>query len=197
MRMARWGVAVAAVIALAGCRKHESMTGTYGAGVITGQVVMVAGTSASPEGVRVSVVGTGMSTLLGPDGRFAFSGMPENAELHFMRQDGIDARVAVPSSGALKVELNGSSAKAGRKRAAAPGVPAVQLEIEGVIVTAAADSLVVHSSHDEYVTVKLTATTIIRHVETSIAAPDLKAGRRAKSTSKTREKTTMAAPVPP
>jgi hypothetical protein len=175
MRMTRLAVAVVAVIALAGCRDHESMTGVYGAGVITGQVVMAAGTSASPDGVRVSVVGTGMSTVLGPDGRFTFSGVPQNAELHFMRADGIDARFAVPATrSAFTVELNSNSAK-GKKRAV-PTVPAVQLQIEGTIVTAAADSLTVHSSHNEDVTVALTDTTVIRHGQTPIAAADLKAG---------------------
>jgi len=176
MRVTRWGVVVVALAALAGCRDRESMTGTYGAGVVTGQVVMAAGTSASPEGVRVSVVGTGMSTLLGRDGRFTFAGMPDNAELHFMRADGIDARLAVPSSGSLTIELNNNSAR-GRKRAV-PSVPAVQLQIEGTVVTAAADSLTVHSSHGEDVTVKLTDTTVIRHGQTPIAAADLKAGDR-------------------
>src|SRR5689334_3588916 len=61
MRMARCAVVVLAVVALAGCRDGESVSGVYGAGVVSGQVVMAAGTSASPAGVRVSVVGTGMS----------------------------------------------------------------------------------------------------------------------------------------
>src|SRR5882724_10769484 len=145
MRMARWAVVMVAVIALAGCRNHESMTGVFGAGVMTGQVVMGEGTSASPAGVRVSVVGTGMSTLLGPDGRFTFSGVPENAELHFMREDGIDARLAVPpAKGVFVVELNNNSAKG--KRRAVPSVPAPEVQIEGTIVTAAAGALTVHSS---------------------------------------------------
>ncbi len=178
MRMTRWAVAVVAVIALVGCRDHESMTGTYGAGVIAGQVVMAAGTtSASPDGVRVSVVGTGMSTVLGPDGRFTFTGVPQDAELHFMRADGIDARFAVPATrSSFVVELNGNTAK-GRKRAV-PSVPAVQLQIEGTIVTAAADSLTIHSSHNEDVTVALTDTTVIRHGQTAIAAADLETGDR-------------------
>src|SRR5262249_29875842 len=163
MRMARWAVLAVAVIALVACSRHESMTGTYGAGVIAGQVVMAAGTSASPEGGRVSVVGTGMSTLLGPDGRFTFSNVPGNAQLHFMRDDGIDAHIAVPSKMATSfvVELNGASAKtSGRKRAAAPPV---EVQIEGDIVTPGTDSIVVHSSHGEDVKILLTDTTVIRH----------------------------------
>ncbi len=174
MRLARWAVVGVVVIGLAACRKHESVTGGYGAGVVTGQVVMAAGTSASPEGVRVSVVGTGMSTLLGPDGRFTFTGVPDEAELHFMRNDGIDARLGVPATGrGFVVELNGTTAKKGRQRAAPIVVP---LEIEGVIASAAPDSLVITTEHNGNVTVKLTDATIIRKGQTAIKAADLKAG---------------------
>lgn len=176
MRMTRWAVVVVAMAGLAACREHQSMTGTYGAGVVTGQVVMAAGTSASPAGVRVSVVGTGMSTLLGPDGRFTFAGVPGEAELRFMRDDGIDARLGVPAAArAFVIELNGSSAKAGKKRAA-PGV--VPIEIEGVIKTAAPGSLVITTSHKDDVTVVLTDATVIRHGQTAVAAADLQPGDR-------------------
>jgi hypothetical protein len=174
--MARWAVVVVAMAGLAACREHESLTGTYGMGVVTGQVVMAAGTSASPEGVRVSVVGTGMSTLLGPDGRFTFAGVPGEAELRFTRDDGIDARLGVPAAGrAFVIELNGNSAMSGRKRAV-PSVVAV--EIEGVIATAAPGSLVITTSHGDDVTVVLTGATVIRHGQTAIAAADLKPGDR-------------------
>jgi len=176
MRMARWAVVVVAMAGLAACNRHESLTGTYGAGVLTGQVVMAAGTSASPAGVRVSVVGTGMSTLLGPDGRFTFAGVPDEAELLFTRDDGIDARLGVSAGrGSLVIELNGNSAKSGKKRAVPSVLP---IEIEGLIKTAAPGSLVITTSHKDEVTVVLTDTTVIRHGQTAIAAADLKAGDR-------------------
>jgi hypothetical protein len=176
MRMARWAVVVVVMVGLAGCNRHESLTGSYGAGVVTGQVVMAAGTSASPEGVRVSVVGTGMSTLLGPDGRFRFAGVPDDAELRFTRDDGIDARLGVPASrGSLVIELNGNAAKSGKKRAVPSVVP---VEIEGVIKTAGSGSLVITTSHKDDVTVVLTDATVIRHGQTAIAAADLEAGDR-------------------
>lgn len=176
MRMARWAVVVVAMAGLAACNRHESLTGTYGAGVVTGQVVMAAGTSASPAGVRVSVVGTGMSTLLGPDGRFTFAGVPGEAELRFMRDDGIDARLGVPAAGgALVIELNGNSAKAGKKRAVPSVLP---IEIEGLIKTAAPGSLVITTSHKDDVTVVLTDATVIRHGQSAIPAADLAAGDR-------------------
>jgi hypothetical protein len=118
-----------------------------------------------------------MSTLLGPDGRFTFAGVPDEAELHFTRDDGIDARLGVPvAGGALVIELNGSSAKAGKKRAAAPS--AGSIEIEGVIKTAAPGSLVITTSHKDDVTVTLTDATVIRHGQTAVAAADLAAGDR-------------------
>ena len=176
MRMARWAVVVVVMAGLAACNRHESLTGTYGAGVVTGQVVMAAGTSASPAGVRVSVVGTGMSTLLGPDGRFTFAGVPDEAELLFTRDDGIDARLGVsPGRGSLVIELNGNSAKSGKKRAVPSVLP---IEIEGLIKTAAPGSLVITTSHKDDVTVVLTDTTVIRHGHTPIPAADLKAGDR-------------------
>src|SRR6185295_9178062 len=151
-------------------------TGSYGAGVVAGLVVMAAGTSASPEGVRVSVVGTGMSTLLGPDGRFTFAGVPDDAELHFTRDDGIDARLGVSAGrGSLVIELNGNAAKPGKKRAVPSVVP---VEIEGVIKTAGAGSLVITTSHKDDVTVVLNDATVIRHGQTAIAAADLQAGDR-------------------
>lgn len=176
MRMARWAVVVVAITGLAACNRHESLTGSYGAGVVSGQVVMAAGTSASPAGVRVSVVGTGMSTLLGPDGQFTFAGVPDEAELRFMRDDGIDARLGVPvAGGAFVIELNGNAAKSGKKRAAPSVVP---IEIEGLIKTAAPGSLVITTSHKEDVTVVLTDATVIRHGHTAIAAADLEPGDR-------------------
>jgi hypothetical protein len=63
----------------------------------------------------------------------------------------------------------------GRRRSA---VGDNKFEYEGIIKTAAADSLVVTTSHKEDVTVALTDKTVIRHGETTIAAADLKPGER-------------------
>ena len=68
------GVRVAVVL-LAACRGHrETVTGDYGMGVVSGQIVMASGmVNASPAGVQVVVGGTGMSVVVGADGRFAFA----------------------------------------------------------------------------------------------------------------------------
>jgi hypothetical protein len=72
-----------------------------------------------------------------------------------MRKSGWVVAVAV-------VILAGQIAMAspGRRRSAVGGT---KVEIEGVIKTAASDSLVITSSHKEDVTVMLTDTTVIRH----------------------------------
>src|SRR5262249_12936595 len=76
---------------------------------------------------------------------------------------------------AVVVAISGQTAMANRKRAV---IGNNKIEIEGVIKTAAAGSLVITTSHKEDVTVMLTSTTIIRHGDMPIAAADLKAGER-------------------
>ena len=71
-------------LTLAACQRSETssvtpLTGGFGAAVVTGDVHMTDG--GSPEGVEVSVRGTGMSMILAADGQFAFGSVPANAEL--------------------------------------------------------------------------------------------------------------------
>jgi hypothetical protein len=100
-------LAAVALFVLGGCYGHEraTLTGAYGSAVVTGEVVMTEGVS--PAGVEVSVKGTGMSALLAEDGRFAFAGVPEEAQLAFQRaSDGIDATLRLQSaSGHVIVDL--------------------------------------------------------------------------------------------
>lgn len=56
--------------------------------------------------------------------------------------------------------------------------PATVQEYEGTVRSAAADSLVVYTSHKQEVTFAITADTIIRKGNTPVAATDLKAGDR-------------------
>jgi hypothetical protein len=180
MRTQFWRIAVvlSAVIILGGCRGHESITGGYGDRVVVGEVTMAAGmTNNSPAGVRVGVGGTGMSAVLGTDGRFTFVGVPENAELHFSRTaDGIDARMAVPASyGTLSLELSANSVRSGRRRAA-PSAPLMQFE--GIVKSISATEIVVTSSHKEDVTLTIDDHTVIRKGNQTLQATDLKAGDR-------------------
>ncbi len=174
-----WGTAVVVVMLLGACSGRETVTGGYGSGVVTGQVSMAASLpGASPAGVRLSVAGTGISTLLGEDGRFALSGVPERAELRFTRDDGISTNVTVAANGPpVAIQLGSGSTHSGHGRAVTPVNPP-WAEIEGTIKTPGTSSIVVSDSHKQDFTFNITAATIIRHGNTTIAAADLKAGDR-------------------
>jgi hypothetical protein len=168
-------LAAVALFVLGGCYGQEraTLTGAYGSAVVTGEVVMTEGVS--PAGVEVSVKGTGMSALLAEDGRFAFAGVPEEAELVFQRaSDGIDATLRLQSSGHVIVDLAQTSAKPGRRRAAGSKI----YELEGIITSASATGIVMDSSHQPGVVIAVTPTTVIRHGGTEMTVADLVAGMR-------------------
>lgn len=164
-----------AALALAGCNGRSESTitgGGYGAATVAGEVSLAGVADTSPAGVEVSVRGTGMTATLRADGRFAFANMPEGAILDFRRAaDGIEASLALDAgSEFLSVELRPGAAvattkKSGRRRAGAGGGEKVH-ELEGVIRTSAADSIVVFTSHKQEVTVTLAPETIIRKGQT-------------------------------
>jgi hypothetical protein len=169
-------VAVIALLMLGACSGHErsTLTGSYGSGVVTGEVVMSQGVS--PAGVEVSVRGTGMAMQLGADGQFAFAGVPEGAELLFRRaSDGIEATLQLEkASGHLVVDLAQTTAKKGRRRAAGSKT----IELEGLVRSANATELVLDTARQSGITVALTPQTLIRHGGTSLTAADLIAGTR-------------------
>lgn len=170
---------LAAVVLLAACRNHrETVTGDYGMGVVSGQIVMASGmANASPAGVRVAVGGTGMSVVVGADGRFAFAGVPDGAQLLFERQsDGVNARLSLASTSApVVVELGMNVATLSRHRAA-PSTP--QTQIEGLITAASATSLTVHDSHGNDDVLQITDKTVIRKGDTMLKPADLAVGMR-------------------
>jgi len=170
-------LAVVSVAMLAGCRNREvALTGSYGSAVVTGQVFMSEDVAnGSPAGVEVSVVGTGMMTTLGADGRFTFTDVPENAQLLFQRaSDGIGARIRVESGQPLIVKLGQKGASAGgRRRGAAP-----KREYEGLIRSIDAGQLVMFTSHKEEVTIAIDELTIIRKGNQVLTVADLEADDR-------------------
>lgn len=175
-------IAVVALFSVA-CQRHESnVTGTYGDRVVTGQVVMASEVANhSPAGVEVSVMGTGMAATLAADGRFTFVGVPDNATLAFRRADGIDARMRIGNgSGTLAVEIGPNGAKPSKRRGASPADPGPHQEIEGLVtnVDTTANTLTVHDSHGNDVTVALTDTTLIRKGDKVVKASDLANGDR-------------------
>jgi len=175
-------VIIAALMALAACRgERATITGTYGAGVVAGQVAVTGLANASPAGVQVTVRGTGMTTTLAEDGAFTFADMPEGAVLVFHRADGIDSTLELKqSSGFVNVSLSpaGASQSSGGKRRSASSGGNKETEFEGVVRSASASELVVFTSHQEEVKFTLDASTIVRKGQQAVAAADLAAGTR-------------------
>ena len=168
-------VVVAAVFVLAGCQGHEAITGGYGSTGVSGVVSMAAGmTNSSPQGVRVGVSGTGMSAVLGPDGRFSFFGAPENATLTFSRDD-VNASIKAEGSGPMQIELNSNHANLGRHRVV-PSGPLMQ--IEGLITAIGTTDITVHDSHNQDVKVTITTDTAIYKGNQKLQLSDLKVGDR-------------------
>ncbi len=170
-------IAVVAMLILGACHgKEQALTGAYGSGAVTGQVVMTEG--GSPAGINVSVSGTGMTKTLAADGQFAFAGVPDDAELVFERPaDGIAASLKLTSaSGHVVVDLAKSEAKkSGRRRAAGASKT---FQFEGLLTTAGATEIVMDASQQAGVTIALNEQTVIRKGGTALTAADLLVGMR-------------------
>jgi hypothetical protein len=166
------------LLALAACQRGEraTVTGGYGASVLSGVVVM--GDGGTPAGVRVTVAGTGMAVRLAGDGQFAFAEAPEQAELLFERPaDGISASLQVEAAaGPVVVELAKSTAKKGRRRGAGSGNPVSQFE--GLVRSASASEVVVFTSHKVEQAIVITPTTVIRRGNTPLTPADLTVDQR-------------------
>lgn len=177
MMLRRFVVVMVVVAAFTACSgRRESMTGSYGDGVLSGEVIVGATESnSSPAGVEVSVRGTGMSVTVAEDGAFVFAGVPEGAQLDFRRAaDGIDASLRVEqTSGHMVVEVAGSAAKRSSKRRSIGRGREKVHEFEGVIRSASATSIVVFTSKKEEVTIALGPNTVIRKGDQRLTAADL------------------------
>ncbi|HEX7829513.1 MAG TPA: DUF5666 domain-containing protein, partial [Thermoanaerobaculia bacterium] len=163
-------------------REKASLTGAYGTATLSGQVTMSGTSQTSPEGVRVSMRGTGMSTVLGASGDFAFVDVPSDAQLDFSREsDGVQASLRVDDASTfLAVQLTPSTAVRGttsRRRGVGRGTEPIY-EIEGLIVSATAEQLVVAASRGGEQTVKLTPETVIRKGQTPVTPAELLPGVR-------------------
>lgn len=176
-RQALMVMAVLALLVLSACQgQRETITGAYGSSMVTGEVVMAEGVS--PAGVEVSVRGTGNAVVLAADGRFAFAGIPEEAELVFQRaSDGIDASLRLErNADHVIVDLAQTTAKRGGRRRASG--PSKNYEFEGILTSASATEIVMDSSGAPGVVIALTPQTTIRHGNTVLTAADLLAGMR-------------------
>jgi len=162
------------LFAFAACQRGEraSVTGGYGASVLSGVVVM--GDGGTPAGVNVTVKGTGMAAVLAADGKFVFAGAPEQAELIFDRAaDGISATLQVEANaGPVVVELAKSGAKkSGRRRGARSGHSGA--EFEGLVRSASATEVVVFTSKKVEQAIAITPETVIRRGQTILTPADL------------------------
>lgn len=165
---------VAALLVVGACRERATVTGTYGAGVVAGQVAVMGLENTSPAGVQVTVRGTGMTTTLAADGAFTFADVPDRAVLVFQRADGINTTLELTaSSGFVNVTVSPTGA---RRRSA--GGTRKEYQFEGLVRSASATELVVFTSHQEEVTFALDANTVIRKEQTTVAAEDLTEGTR-------------------
>jgi hypothetical protein len=175
MKLAKWSAVAVAVVLFVACRGHEqTVAGGYGMSSVNGQVVMASG--ATPAGVSVTVRGTGQTTILGEDGRFSFTGVPENVQLIFTRADGINATFSAGKSTSVVVELSANSAAAHGRSRSAPSTP--HSEFEGLVKSVSATQLVITDSHRGDVTFTLDANTVVRKGDLTVAPADLVAGDR-------------------
>ncbi|HYK00721.1 MAG TPA: DUF5666 domain-containing protein [Thermoanaerobaculia bacterium] len=179
----RVGMLMAAVLVLAACQgERATVTGQYGAAVMTGQVVMADGSS--PAGVSVTLRGTSISTLLRADGQFAFAGAPEEGDLSFERAaDGISALLRVePGSGPMVVELSKNSAKKSsskrRSGRGGSGSGVAVTQFEGVISSVSPTGIVLFTSKQVDQAIAFDAATIIRKGKTTLTPADLLAAMR-------------------
>lgn len=176
----RISMMIGVALLFAACRgEHNSVTGGYGSGMLSGRVVVSGLANPSPTGVEVSVRGTGMTAVLDEGGTFAFSGVPENAELVFRRADGIDTSLAVEARAQfLTIELTPNGARSGKRRSASRGSGGKHYEFEGPVVSASATELTMISSRRGEVTVALNEQTVVRHGQTPVDPATLAPGTR-------------------
>lgn len=165
-----------ASMALFGCMDEGKITATSGQGVVSGQVVLSSELSGSAEGIEASIVGTGMSIVLGAEGHFLFAGVPNDATLRFVRvTDGIDAAMAVNGrdGGELVVELGRSSASRARR-----AIRAQLDQYEGLVTELAADSLTMDAAGKGSVVILVNEDTEIRRANQMITLEEIEVGDR-------------------
>jgi hypothetical protein len=184
--MKRLAMLLLTVVILTSCRGREnSITGSYGNGLLSGVVTVADGSS--PAGIEVTA--SGMVMTLGEDGRFVFGGVRDNTTLHFRRaSDGIEAQLATAAVSGLTVEVSARSAS--RRRGALPA--AKEEQYEGLIREASATGITVFTSHGVEVEITIDANTIIRKGQTTVAPEDLKEGDRVHVKATTTDGVTLA-----
>ncbi len=173
----RLAVVAMALLALVACEREVPFTGSFGEGVVSGQVLLVGDLAgSSPAGMVASVPGTGMELVLAADGRFLFSGVPADAEILFTRaSDGISATYQLGrATGDLTLEVTRSSARRSRARVLAPRTT----QLEGLILEVSDTSISVNAAGKGNTVAVINEETVIRKGNTALTPADLTVGDR-------------------
>lgn len=171
-------LAMVALVALAGCNRESTVSGTNGMRQVTGKVVPVGDLAgASPAGIEVRARGIGVTAVTDAAGQFALIGMPdESLELSFSRaEDGVDATLEVGAGvNSVVVDLQKSKASPRRHSARAP-----RIQLEGLITAISDTSItVMDASRKVDVTAAIVETTTIRKGNRTLLPADLAVGDR-------------------
>jgi hypothetical protein len=169
-------LACAVLVLMAGCSEEARISGEFGTATVNGRVVLsgeFAGTS--PQGIEVSVAGTGKRLTLDAMGEFAFMDIPTGATLRFSREDGLDHEFVLGSSNReeVVVEIN-ARGRGSRNRP----VRGRLTQLEGIVEEVSGTSLTLLDSHRGSVTVTINEETVIRKGQTALEATDLEPGDR-------------------
>jgi hypothetical protein len=165
------------IVALAACQEELAITSSFGDGIVSGQVSLggdLAG--GSPEGMQASIPGTGMELVLRADGRFLFSGVPDDAEIFFSRSaDGISASYQLGRiDGALYLEVSSHGVRRSRGRP----VTARATQLEGLILEVDDTSISVNAAGKGNTVAVINDETVIRKGNELLTPADLSVGDR-------------------
>lgn len=177
MKSIRLGLAAMALVALVACEQEVPFTGSFGDGLVSGQVFLGGDLEgSSPAGIQASIPGTGMELVLAADGRFLFSGVPEDAEIRFSRSsDGISASYQLGrADGELYLEVTRNSARRSRARP----VTARATQLEGLILEVSDTSISVNAAGKGSTVAVIDADTVIRKGNQPLTPADLSVGDR-------------------
>lgn len=177
MKSVRLALAAMALVALVACEQEVPFTGSFGDGLVSGQVFLGGDLEgSSPAGIQASVPGTGMELVLAADGRFLFSGVPEDAEIRFSRSsDGISASYQLGrADGELYLEVTRNSARRSRARP----VTARATQLEGLILEVSDASISVNAAGKGNTVAVIDAETVIRKGNQPLTPADLSVGDR-------------------
>ncbi len=177
MKSIRLGLVAMALVALVACEQEVPFTGSFGDGLVSGQVFLGGDLEgSSPAGIQASIPGTGMELVLAADGRFLFSGVPEDAEIRFSRSsDGISASYQLGrADGELYLEVTRNSARRSRARP----VTARATQLEGLILEVSDTSISVNAAGKGNTVAVIDADTVIRKGNQPLTPADLSVGDR-------------------